>query len=433
MNGEKLRDLLQKSKEEFGQYWEENWKKIHEIYWKFVDRIINGGDPRSLKYEDLESELKNKYKDIDRCFWFIFGVKGVEGLSNRDVEKFREFLIEISNSSSENEATEILKKYESEIRGLGIASLATWASIIHPKWFVPLWGNPQARGGPRGVINSYNGPILGVNASIQSFDQYNEVLTKIKEVAKEIGIDNMIEVAFYLSNYQPENEDSKKRRIKLILENVSISEDEFRKIRNIIYDVREKILAHIDELKESGWENGWDILNQLNSPRVPYLDFREISKAFRQHRELSEILAGYIKRLNDARSLEDIRRSMEEVAPQLRNIQHIGITQLLHLSHVIRPDSFIPVTQWQISKSICYIYNNTIDNITGIKDESCPGKLHGTSMEKISNVLDLINDLRSLAEEINPLNELPEDERTTKFSLILYKYGGGDLESEVEE
>ena len=433
MDKERLKYLLRKGKEEFGQYWEENWKKIHEIYVGLANRIINGEDPRSWSNEDYGNvELRNKCRDIDRLFWWIFGgVSGSGEMEDEDVEKFRDFLREISKANSEHEATEILRRYENKIRGLGVISLTTWASIIHPKWFAPLWGSPRDK---RGVINPRNAPILGVSSSIQFFDQYIEVLTKIKEVTKETVIDNMIEVAFYLSKYQPENDDPKKERIRLILERVEISENEFEEIKNIIHDVREKILNHIDELKDKGWENGWDILNQLN--RVPYIDFRNIPQAFR-HEELPKILADYINRLKDTESLEDIHRSMEDVASQLRNIPYIKITQLLHLSHVIRPELFIPVTQWQISKSVCYIYNNTIAGITNTKDKACPGKLHGTSMEKTSNILDLMTELRNLAEEIDLLNELPKDERMIKFSLALYKYGKdylGDIKGpETEE
>jgi len=43
-----------------------------------------------------------------------------------------------------------------------------------------------------------------------------------------------------------------KERLKQVLEHVRISEDEFREVRNIIYGVRDRILTHIDELKEKG-------------------------------------------------------------------------------------------------------------------------------------------------------------------------------------
>ena len=196
MDRKRLKYLLLKGREEFGQYWEENWKKIHGIYRGLFDRIINGEDPRKWSNEDYgDPELKNKHKDIEKLFWYVFGVAGAEKLRDEDVEKFREFLSEMSGASSEQDATEILKRYENEITGLKIISLAVWASIIHPKWFAPLWGSSQ--GGPKGVINRCSAQILDID-TIQSFDQYNEVLTKIKEVAKEVGIDNMLEVAFYL-------------------------------------------------------------------------------------------------------------------------------------------------------------------------------------------------------------------------------------------
>lgn len=200
---ERLKEVLRRGREEFGQYWEEGWGKVHGVYARLVDRVIRGEDPRSWRNEDYgDAELQDEYKDIYRLFWFIFGVRGAEGLSDRDVEKFREFLGRMREANSESEAAEIIREYEGKIKGLGIISLATWASIVHPGWFAPLWGNPRAHGGPRGVINSHSAPILGVDASIQSFDQYDEVLTRIRRAAREVGIDNMVEASFYLSMTQ---------------------------------------------------------------------------------------------------------------------------------------------------------------------------------------------------------------------------------------
>jgi hypothetical protein len=220
MDRGRLRYLLQKGKEEFGQYWEENWKKIHKIYRDLVDRIINGEDPRTWTNDDYGyAELRNRHKDINRLFWFIFGVSGPRVLSDQDLEEFKKFLRDMDKADSEHKAIEILKEYENRIHGLRIVSLAVWASIIHPKWFAPLWGNPQGDG-PKGVINKCSAQILGISTNIQTFDQYNEVLTKIKEVAKDVGINNMLEVAFYLSKYSREIDD-----IKTVLEQYGADEE----------------------------------------------------------------------------------------------------------------------------------------------------------------------------------------------------------------
>ncbi|RLI88614.1 MAG: hypothetical protein DRO98_02835, partial [Archaeoglobales archaeon] len=431
MDKEKLKQVLVDLRDLYKEEWEKVKNDIFQ-HFKEIREIVKSNEEIDFEtakkiHEKIEA-ANNLTKPFLLWFWPSPYGKSTEDIENIRTEilnnpESRKTLIEaeklqhlsdIDNFKGQIEA--VLK----DARGVKIATYSSWLCIFNPELFMPTWSN---------TINKQFRDVFNVGrfwGGEHNPEEFVEFTKTVKEVAGELGIDSMIEVAFYLSKYLPNT----RKRIEQILEKVEISKEEFEKVKEIINKVREELLSRIDELKEKGWENGWDILNQLN--KVPYIDFRNIPRAF-DHKELPKILVDYINRLKDAKNLEEIRKFAEEVSLQLRDIPHINTTQLLHLSHIIRPDLFIPVTQWQISKSICYIYDNTIDNITDIRDESCREKLHYTSMEKISNVLDLINDLRSLAEEINLLNELPEDERTTKFSLILYKYGGGDLESEVEE
>jgi len=305
-----------------------------------------------------------------------------------------------------NNFKDLVKEVLGNVKGVKIGTYSSWLCIFNPGLFMPIWATP---------INSEF--QADFNFTIQDDpEKFIEFIKTVKEVANKLGINNMIEVAFYLSKYNK----NKRKKIEQILEKVEISEEEFKNAKNIIYRVRERILTQIEELKEKKWENGWNILNDLN--KVPYIDFRNIPQAFK-HEELPRILVNYINRLKDVENLEDIRRLIENTISQLRSIPNINITQFLHLSHVIRPELFIPVTQWYISNSVCYIYNNTIPGITSTNDKDCMGKLYSVGKEKILNILNLINGLRSLAEEIDTLNELPENERMIKFSLALHKYG----------
>jgi len=75
---------------------------------------------------------------------------------------------------------------------------------------------------------------------------------------------------------------------------------------------------------------------------------------------LPRILVDYIDKLKDAENLDEACKFLEEVYSKLSNVPHIKICQLLHLSHVIRPDLFIPVAHWRIYETICYIYDKRL-------------------------------------------------------------------------
>jgi len=138
---EKVKQVLAELKRKYGEYWKENYEKVLQIYREFVDRIINGEDPRVLELELLYKyrETLNEYRDINKLFWFRFGVRGAKVLDDEGVEKFREFLKKLKETRSSDEAWNILYQYKEAIRGMKIVALSTWASIIRPEWFVPLW------------------------------------------------------------------------------------------------------------------------------------------------------------------------------------------------------------------------------------------------------------------------------------------------------
>ena len=193
MNRKKLECLLKIGREKFGQYWNKNWVKIHDMYSDFAEQILNGADPRELTSKNLK--LRKEYEDIDKIYWFTFGVSGPQIMRDEDVKKFREFLGVLKDACSEREAADIIAMYDGKIRGLRVQALTTWAAILHPNWFTPLWGSIRDK---RGVINPCSANIIGVKR-IETFDVYFDILSEIKDVARKVGINNMVEIAFYLT------------------------------------------------------------------------------------------------------------------------------------------------------------------------------------------------------------------------------------------
>ena len=206
-NRERLKSAIKAGKEKYGEYWNENSEKVLKVYQEFLEKIEEGEHPGKIYEELINSkykELRENYRDIDRLFWFIFGVGGPESLDDASVEKFREYIREIKDAKTENDAWAVLEKYRDAIRGMKIVSLSTWASVIHPEWFCPLWRDRY-----RGVINVHNDELFGriLEKSRENFyNLYPELVKTIKEAANEAGVSNLPEAAFYLSKYNAEHE-----------------------------------------------------------------------------------------------------------------------------------------------------------------------------------------------------------------------------------
>lgn len=212
-----------------------------------------------------------------------------------------------------------------------------------------------------------------------------------------------------------------REKLKQILEKVEVSEDEFELAKSLISEVREELLSRINELKEKDWESGWNILSKLN--KISYIDFTNIPRAFR-YENLPKILANHINKLSMVNNLEEGSKIIGETLQLIERlgIKHIRLVQLLHLTHIIKPNLFIPVTNYPISLALCYIYSNNIAGLSTANLEECAGKLHSGHI-RINNIYKIISELRNMAEEIELLRELQEDERIIKLSLILEKYG----------
>lgn|GEM_PF-2291206 len=234
-----LKQALLELKEEYENYWKKNSSKVLNVYREFLDRVLDGQDPFTIEKELFGNKYKDlleNYKDINRLFWFFWGV-GRPKWEENDIEKFREFLRTLKNAKTEEEAKDALSKYR-DLKGLNLVSLNIWGSILHPQWFVPLWWDWN-----RGIINKHNVTIIGIEHLVRETskgtptiylkDFYNvlpEISEKIKKAAREVGIENMAEAAFYLSKYQnkegfkpPEGEEDEqleemKNKIYTILE-----------------------------------------------------------------------------------------------------------------------------------------------------------------------------------------------------------------------
>ena len=212
---EKLKSAIQREKEKYSEYWNKNSNKVLKVYQEFLERVEAGEDPREI-YEDhinKYKEILDRYKDIDRLFWFNFGVAGSKRLDDISVEKFREFIREMKDARTENDAWNVFENYKDVIKGMKGVSLSTWGSIIHPKWFCPLWWDYN-----RGIINRYNASLLGIEHLIietratptipleKFYEIYPNLVKKIKKASEELGIHDLLEATFYLSKAKVNND-----------------------------------------------------------------------------------------------------------------------------------------------------------------------------------------------------------------------------------
>ncbi|WP_456394816.1 hypothetical protein [Thermococcus sp.] len=189
---EELIGLLRREKEKFSAEWQKEGLPVINEMRNIVDEFI------AFKRPDLEPPFPINNKDVEKLLWFIKG--GVS--SEVDLEKVREYIIELKETDKSNSKT-VIEKYWKKIPGVGPTGMITIAAFVYPDTFMPLWGSPKAS---RGVINFRTSRLLGVdkNAYRLSLNEYLSVIERVRSAAVNVGIVNLFEAAFYLIKYGSE-------------------------------------------------------------------------------------------------------------------------------------------------------------------------------------------------------------------------------------
>ncbi len=216
INEQALYKILVEGKEKYKKAWDDMWPKLRERYLNVIDNVILKGNligenPWSLIGKisgEFQEGFKNKYdekllKAITSIIWLGGSASEKDRKAAKITGDFINFLDDMMQAKNEKEALDILRRYNGRIKGFGLISLCCWATLIHPQWFFPPVGSDKRSY----VFNKWNMKALGLTGDVinkikRQYSKYLEFLEIIRRVASRVDIDNLAEVAFYLSLYR---------------------------------------------------------------------------------------------------------------------------------------------------------------------------------------------------------------------------------------
>ena len=191
MDKERLRRVL----EELRERYEEEWNSIKGQIFEKIAELKDLVKKESL--EEYIDRIAEVVRDLHGkiFFWWVQDPEGLRKiLSLQEVKELLNLAEEMKDLTQMQLIEEKLRNAITVSAGAGITTLSSWLSVFNHKFFMPTW---------RGTINSDFRNNFGIREFYLTRDIKNFVkFTKtVKEVANELGIDNMIEVAFYLSKF----------------------------------------------------------------------------------------------------------------------------------------------------------------------------------------------------------------------------------------
>ncbi len=171
-----------------------------------VNSCIRTYKRRLTAKKNLNKKNMHGREIIDLIFknmlWLGGAGSGVELATKEIIRRLGDYVKALQNSKTFDEAINTLKHYlvKEHIRGMRLSTLSIWASLIRPEWFFPVLGGrkrslPFSKTSTR-VLGLTNEDVERIKASVESYREFLEVL---REVSGEVGINDLAEVAFYLS------------------------------------------------------------------------------------------------------------------------------------------------------------------------------------------------------------------------------------------
>ena len=206
MNVEALEEILRVQKEKYGDEWAKLWAET-EPKLKSLRELMLADDKKLTKYE-VKTQKDNMPKEIKNIFKNILpATKHINKFfESNKLKQLLKKLYEVNDfETCCNLFIEALKS--KDIPGQ-IASISAWWAVFKPNMFMPIWCNWEGRRDVKGTtINKRVAEKAKINQK-KLWDDieyiYNFIKT-IKTVAQRVGINNMIEVAYYLSKYGEEH------------------------------------------------------------------------------------------------------------------------------------------------------------------------------------------------------------------------------------
>ena len=239
MNRERLKQVLRELRERH----EDEWNSIKEQIFEKIAELKDLVKKESL--EEYISRIAEIVGDLHGkiFFWWVGDPEGLRRFLS--LQEVRELL---NLAEGMNELTQmqlIGEKLRNAITasrrnriGAGMTTFSSWLSVFNPKFFMPTW---------RGTINRYLRNDFGIEEFYlaRDIEKFIEFTKTVKEVANELRIDSMIEVAFYLSKYGGSDDTSNFRQFLKTVgekfleaanrEGLNISEDQLKPVSGVSY------------------------------------------------------------------------------------------------------------------------------------------------------------------------------------------------------
>lgn len=206
MDKEKLKQVLVDLRDAYKEEWE---KVKNDVFQRFkeVREIVKSNEEIDFEtakkiYEKIEA-ANNLTKPFLLWVWTSpYSKSTEEGIENIRTKilnnpESRKTLIEAGKlhlsdvDNFKGQIETVLKN----VKGVKIATYSSWLCIFNPKLFMPTWRN---------TINKRFRDVFNVSifwGGEHNPEEFVEFTKTVKEIADKLGINSMIEVAFYLSKY----------------------------------------------------------------------------------------------------------------------------------------------------------------------------------------------------------------------------------------
>lgn len=212
---EKLKELpsnLDMALKELKNKFENEWKSIEnelmEAVRKIREIVYNKIDKNQPFDEEDSEEILNFYKSTPQNCRFLLRYIASVGMDQKEVllnllnnEHFAEFV----NALKDENIERVKKTFEElkTIKNVGHTTLSTWLAIFRDDLFMPIWGYEKDPGTlPQYLLQDFEELKKFVKWWNLSTNDIFELLDVLRNAANNAGVNNMFEVAFYLSKYK---------------------------------------------------------------------------------------------------------------------------------------------------------------------------------------------------------------------------------------
>lgn len=201
MNEEVLEAILRKEREKYHEEWKEKRNSILQN----VERLRDFAKKDHITGEDVKHIHSNITKELKlltgvEIIW-TWGGKGAKVEEFFSRPGFRNLLLKAEKIENVDDAEELQELLIKVIKGrhTKLSTVSSWLCVMNPKVFYPMHKQTL----PKQVREKIGiRKIWGGNTNERSIQEYMTFLKTINKINKKLGIETMIESAFYLSRFR---------------------------------------------------------------------------------------------------------------------------------------------------------------------------------------------------------------------------------------